>query len=305
MNQAAPGRGPQRGPHARQPRVGSEHGSRVGVASRTTLRPTSGWVSIDLAELLRFKDLLIEFAGRDVKLRYKQTLLGVTWVLVQPLLAAGVFTFVFGIVAGLKPPTGTYFVFSFAGLLAWNIFGSTVGKASASLLGNEYIVSRVYFPRLILPLSSVASTMVDFLVSCAVMAVLMAISGEWPGAPVLLLPIWILLLIMLGLGLGLIAAALSVDYRDVQHILPILIPFMLYASPVAYDVAHHLPERYRGAFYLVNPLASVIEAFRWSLLGSTMPPVMYIAWSGLLAVALFAFGAALFRRTERRVADVI
>lgn len=277
----------------------------VNQASRTTLRPTSGWVSIDLAELLRFKDLLVEFAGRDVKLRYKQTLLGVTWVLIQPLLAAGVFTFVFGIVAGLKPPTGTYFVFSFAGLLAWNIFGSTVGKASASLLGNEYIVSKVYFPRLILPLSSVASTMVDFLVSFAVMVVLMAIEGIWPGWPLLLLPIWILLLIWLALGIGLLAAALSVDYRDVQHILPILVPFMLYASPVAYDVSHHLPTQYHGVFYFVNPLASVIEAFRWSLLGSTPPPVMYLAWSALLAVALLAFGAAVFRRTERRVADVL
>jgi lipopolysaccharide transport system permease protein len=195
-------------------------------------------------------------------------------------------------------------MFSFASLLAWNIFGSTVGKASASLVGNEYIVSKVYFPRLILPLSSVASTMVDFLVAFVVMFVLMAIYGVWPGAPVLLLPLWILLLIMLALGLGLIAAALSVNYRDVQHILPILIPFMLYASPVAYDVSH-LPERYRGVFYLVNPLASVIEAFRWSLLGSTRPPVLYIAWSALVAVALFGFGAAVFRRTERRVADVI
>jgi lipopolysaccharide transport system permease protein len=172
-------------------------------------------------------------------------------------------------------------------------------------VGNEYIVSKVYFPRLILPLSSVASTIVDFMVAFVVMCVLMAIYGEWPGAPVLLLPIWILLLTLLALGIGLIAAALSVDYRDVQHILPILIPFMLYASPVAYDVSHHLPERYRGVFYLVNPLASVIEAFRWSLLGSTLPPVMYLAWSSLLAVALFGFGAAVFRRTERRVADVI
>jgi lipopolysaccharide transport system permease protein len=274
-------------------------------ATRTTLRPTSGWVPLDLRELFRFKDLLVEFAGRDVKLRYKQTLLGVAWVVLQPLLAAGVFTFVFGIVAGLKAPTGTYFTFSFASLLAWNIFGSTVGKTSTSLVGNEYIVSKVYFPRLILPLSSVASTIVDFMVAFVVMCVLMAIYGEWPGAPVLLLPIWILLLTLLALGLGLIAAALSVDYRDVQHILPILIPFMLYASPVAYDVSHHLPERYRGVFYLVNPLASVIEAFRWSLLGSTLPPVMYLAWSSLLAVALFGFGAAVFRRTERRVADVI
>lgn len=273
--------------------------------ARTTLRPTSGWVAIDLRELFRFKDLLVEFAGRDVKLRYKQTLLGVAWVVLQPLVAAGVFTFVFGIVAGLESPTGSYFLFSFASLLAWNIFGSTVGKASASLVGNEYIVSKVYFPRLILPLSSVASTMVDFLVSFVVMFVLIAIYGGWPGFGILLLPIWILLLILLALGLGLIAAALSVDYRDVQHILPILIPFMLYASPVAYDVSHHLPAQYRAAFYLVNPLASVIEAFRWSLLGSTPPPVMYLAWSALLAVALFGFGAAVFRRTERRVADVI
>jgi lipopolysaccharide transport system permease protein len=273
----------------------------------TTLRPTSGWVSIDVREILRFKDLLVEFAVRDVKLRYKQTLLGVAWVVLQPLMAAGIFSFVFSTVAGLRPPdgAGTYFNFAFAGLLAWNIFGSTVSKASASLLGNEYIVSKVYFPRLILPLSSVASTLVDFAVALAVMIVLMAASGSWPGAGFMLLPVWTLLLMAIALGIGLIAAALSVGYRDVQYILPILIPFVMYASPVAFDVTEHLPAQYHAMFYLVNPIASVIEAFRWSLLGSPLPASIWLAWSACFGAAVFGFGAAVFRRSERRVADVI
>ena len=270
----------------------------------TVLRPTRGWVAIDFRELFRFKDLLFAFAGRDVKLRYRQTLLGVAWVVLQPLLAAGVLSFAFGIVAGLRSEGTPYFLFSFAGLLAWNVFSWTLTKTSLSLVGNAYLISKVYFPRLILPLGSTLSTLLDFLVSFAVMVVLLVAYGIAPGWPLLLLPIWIALLLCLALGAGFIAAALTVDYRDVQHILPILIPFVLYASPVAYDVSK-LPSRYQTAFFLVNPLASLIEGFRWSLLGRELPHWPYLVWSAALAIGLFMFGAAVFRRTERKFADVI
>jgi lipopolysaccharide transport system permease protein len=276
----------------------------VSALTRTTLRPSRGWVPIDVGELLRFRDLLIVLAGRDVKLRYKQTALGVSWVLLQPLIAAGLFSFVFGTVAGLKTTGVPYFAFSFAGLLAWNVFSSTLSKTASSMVGNAYLISRVYFPRLILPLSTVLSTLIDFLVSLGLMIVLLGVYHIWPGWPVLLLPLWIALLVMMALGVGFAAAALSVTYRDVQYVLPVLIPFMLYASPVAYRVSH-LPLRYQPLFYVANPLASLIEGFRMSLIGGEGPALIYVCWSALVATVLFLAGAAVFRRMERGVADVI
>jgi lipopolysaccharide transport system permease protein len=271
----------------------------------TVLRPTRGWVAIDLAELFRFRDLLFEFANRDVKLRYRQTLLGIVWVVLQPLFAAGLLYFAFRVVANLDPPQGApFFVFTFAGLLMWNLFSATLTRASASMIGNAYLVSKVYFPRLILPLSGTISTLVDFCVSFGLLVVLMAIYGIVPGLPLLTLPLWIALALCLALGLGLMAAALTVEYRDVQHMLPVVVPFLLYASPVAYDAAQIAPA-YRTAFYLANPLAPVLAGFRWAILGTPLPAPAFLVWSAAVTAGVFAFGAAAFRRTERRFADVI
>jgi lipopolysaccharide transport system permease protein len=271
----------------------------------TRLRPARGWASLEFAELLRFRYLLAAFAERDIKLRYRQTLFGVAWVIVQPLFAAGIFTFVFGVVAGMRTSTGQpYFIFSFAGLLAWNIFGSTLTRTATCLVGNSHLVTKVYFPRLILPLSNIASTLVDFFVpSLALLAILLA-SGYVPGWPTLLIPVWIALVLMLALGLGLIAASLTVEYRDVQYLLPLLVPFLLYASPVAWDVSH-VPARYQVTYYLVNPLASLIDAFRWSAIGTPLPRWDFLAYAAAVSTATLVAGAVVFRRTERRVADVI
>jgi lipopolysaccharide transport system permease protein len=273
------------------------------IATRT-LRPTGGWVGIDLGELIQFKDLLVELARRDIKLRYRQTFLGIAWVLLQPLFAAGVLTFAFGVVAGLKPHGTSSFLFTYAGLLVWNVFAWTLSKTSLSMVGNAYLVSKVFFPRLILPLSGTLSTLLDLAVSLSILVIGLAILGVWPGSPLLLLPVWILLVLCLALGAGFIAAALTVRYRDIQHILPILVPFLLYASPVAYEVAH-IPEQYQSGFYLINPLAALIGGFRWSTLGRALPPIPFLIWSAAVAVALFLFGAAVFRRAERHFADVI
>jgi lipopolysaccharide transport system permease protein len=277
----------------------------MSTRSLRALRPTTGWVSLDLHELAEFRDLLLELARRDIKLRYRQTLLGIAWVVLQPLVAAGVLNFAFGIVAGARPPGGSYFLFTFVGLLAWNLFSFTLSKTSFSLVGNAYLVSKVYFPRLILPLSGTLSTLLDFAVALTVYFVLLAFEGGSPQPLVLLLPVWIALILCLALGAGFIAAALTVKYRDIQHILPILIPFLLYASPVAYDVTQ-IPARYQTIFYLVNPLAALIAGLRASLLpGSTLPALPFVAWSAMLAVACFLFGAAVFKRTERSFADVV
>ena len=271
----------------------------------TTLRPTRGWVALDVAELLRFKDLLFELARKDIKLRYRQTLLGIAWVALQPLFGAGLLTFAFAVVAGLEAPQGTsFFLFSFAGLLAWNIFSWTLSKTSASMVGNSYLVSKVYFPRLILPLSGAISTLLDFLIALVLILLVLAGTHALPDARFLVLPLWILLVLCLAMGVGLIAAALTVDYRDVQHILPVVIPFMLYASPVAYD-SSLISARYQTAFYLANPLAALIEGFRWSLMGTTLPALPYLVYSGAIAVGTFLLGAAVFKRAERRFADVL
>jgi lipopolysaccharide transport system permease protein len=270
-----------------------------------TLRPTTGWVAIDLHELMEFKDLILEFARRDIKLRYRQTMLGIAWVVLQPIVAAGVLNFAFGVVAGARPQGPSYFLFTFAGLLVWNLFSMTLNKTSMSLVGNAYLISKVYFPRLALPISGTLATLLDFAVALCVLFVVQALYGFVPGWQLVLVPIWIAMVLYLALGVGLIAAALTVQYRDIQHILPILIPFMLYASPVAYDVAQ-IPEAYQRLFYFVNPLAAPIVAFRASVLpGAAMPPLVYLAWSAVASIGSFALGGAVFKRTERKFADVV
>jgi lipopolysaccharide transport system permease protein len=269
------------------------------------LRPTRGWVGLNIGELLRFRHLLAAFAVRDVKLRYKQTLIGVAWVVLQPLLAAGIFSIVFGVIAGMKASgDSSYFVFTFAGLLAWNIFGNTLTKSAMSMVGNTHLVTKVYFPRLILPMSTAASTVIDFVVPAAMLVAVQLATRHVPGWEILLTPIWACIALLLALGLGLIAAALTIDYRDVQYVLPLVTPFLLYASPVAYDVSQ-VPARFQSAYYLLNPMASVIEAFRWSVIGSQAPQWTYLGYAAACSIVIFLFGAAVFRRTERRVADVI
>ena len=269
-----------------------------------SIRPSSGWQAIDLRELWQFRDLLAALAQRDVKLRYRQTALGVLWVVLQPLIAAGIFSFVFGKIAKLPAPAGVpYLVFSFAGLLAWNAFNSTLTKASGCLVGNAQLVSKVFFPRLVLPLSTVFSTVIDFGVALVVMALLLAVNRVPIHAGLLLLPVWLLLIVLLALGVGLYAAALMVSYRDIQFILPVLTQFLLYGSPVAYAFAS-VPARWHAVFAL-NPLTGLLEAFRWSLLGTGPPPPWMLLYSAGAALAVFAGGALSFKAMERRFADVI
>jgi len=266
--------------------------------------PTSGWQAINLPELWQFRDLLTTLAQRDVKLRYRQTSLGVLWVILQPLLAAGIFSFVFGKVAKLPAPNGIpYLVFSYAGLLAWNAFSSTLTKTSSCLLQNSNLVSKVYFPRLALPLSTVFSTLIDFGVAFVVMIVLMLVNHVMPHLGILLLPVWLLLIVLLALGVGLYASALMVSYRDIQYVLPVVTQFLLYASPVAYS-ASLVPAKYRLIFE-INPLTGLLEAFRWSLLGVGNFPLAAVTYSAIITVVVLVAGAFSFKSMERKFADVI
>ena len=267
------------------------------------LAPSKGWKAIDVRELWRFRDLLWSLAIRDVKLRYRQTALGAIWVVIQPLLAAGIFSFVFGTVANL--PTGgvPYVVFAYAGLLGWNAFNSTVTKSSTSLVAHASMVQKVYFPRMALPLSAVPGTVIDFTVALSLMAVLTVTNGTFSGLPVLTLPFWLALAVLLALGLGLTAAALMVSYRDVGQILPVAMQMILYISPVAYSV-EAIPPDLRFV-YSLNPLVGMFEGFRWSLISGSDLSVGAAIYSTVFAIVSFLFGALLFTRMERKFADVV
>jgi len=273
-----------------------------------TLKARPGWQALNVKELWLFRDLLVTLAGRDVKLRYRQTAVGALWVVLQPLLAAGIFAFVFGKMANLPAPKGVpYFVFSYAGLLGWNVFSNTVIKVSASMVQNANLISKVYFPRLILPLSMMFSTLIDFGVALALLPVLMLIAHVAPGLSLLTLPLWFALILMLALGVGMVTSALAVTYRDVQYVIPVLMQFFLYASPVAYMLSYALtkiPPAFRP-FYFLNPMAGLLEAFRWSLLGHETLPVAPVAYAAVISVLVFFGGAYAFKNMERKFADVI
>lgn len=268
-----------------------------------TITANSAPLGLDLPELWRFRDLVYQLALRDLKLRYKQTFLGVIWVVLQPLMAAGIFTFVFGVLAKLPTDGKPQFLVSFAGLLGWNLFAGSLTRISGCLTGNSHLISKVYFPRLVLPISAVPSVLVDFAVALGMCTVLLVVYAILPGWQVLLLPLWIATLVMLAMGIGLVTASLSVSYRDIQYILPVGLQMMLYASPVGYDTSA-VPEHLRSWYYL-NPLAGVIQAFRWSLLGGNAPSPLGLSITVASSAVFAVFGLWSFRRMERRFADVV
>ena len=243
-------------------------------------------------------------AIRDIKLRYRQTLLGVLWVVLQPLVGAGVFAFVFGRVARLDSGGVPYVLFAYTGILAWNLFNGIVIKAASSLVSNAPLVAKVFFPRLLLPFSSVLSTLLDFLVAVAVGVVLFFLSGQMAGWSLLAAPLWLLMLLLLASGLGLICAALAVSYRDVLHVLPVSLQFLLYGSPVGYTISV-IPAGLPRTLYKLNPLAPLIEGFRVALLGTGHIGLRSGIYACAVSVLVFLLGIIVFRRMERRFADVI
>jgi lipopolysaccharide transport system permease protein len=275
-----------------------------------TIRPRGGVSAASMHEVWQFRDLLLSLAGRDVRLRYKQTLLGAVWVVLQPLLGAGIFAFVFGKVANLSSGKVPYFIFSYVGLLGWNVFNTTLSKSSVCLVGNSQLISKIYFPRLVLPLSTIPSALIDFSVAAAMLIFLMPIFHMHPGFSILLMPVWLAMIVLLSMGLGLITAALTVSYRDVQYILPVLTQFLLYGSPVAYSVSElmkkNVPEWARKVYFL-NPLSSLLEAFRWSILGPDGGDMMWgrTICASIACVLTFVVGIWAFKTMERRFADII
>lgn len=291
---------------ARTPKESAEHPSGTTGPrhlAEVVIRPRGRWAVVHVRELWAFRDLLSSFAVRDLRLRYRQTALGAAWVVVQPLVGAAIFTFVFGKVAGLPSEGVPYLALAYTGLVAWTLFSGILTKSSASLVGNASLVSKVYFPRLLLPLSVVASGLVDLSVALAVLAVILAVYGIVPGPGLLLLPVWLLLVVLLALGVGLIACSLMVRYRDVQYVLPVMTQFLLFGSPVAYALSA-VPQHLQ-VFVAVNPLTGLLEGFRWSLLDAGDLPVLAVIWSAVFACTAFVLGSLAFASLEREFADVI
>jgi lipopolysaccharide transport system permease protein len=267
------------------------------------IQPASGWAFLNLHEIWAYRDLLWILAGRDIKLRYKQTALGVIWVVLQPLVSALIFAGIFGNLANLPSDGHPYLLFVFAGLLPWNLFAGALQRAGNSLVSDARLITKVYFPRLLIPLASTAAVLVDFLVALAVMAVLLAAYQTPLTARILALPFFLLLTLLTATGTSLWLSALNVRYRDFMYALPFLVQVWLYASPVTYATSL-IPDHWRWVYGL-NPAVGFIEGVRWSLLGRSALSLEMLVGAMLAALLVFISGAFFFRRVERSFADVV
>jgi lipopolysaccharide transport system permease protein len=264
---------------------------------------THGWPSLRLRELWSYRELLYFLTWRDVKVRYKQTLLGAAWAILQPVATMLVFTLFFGRLAGIPSEGVPYALFAYSGLLLWTFFSTALVQAANSLVGSVNLVTKVYFPRLIVPTASVAGGVVDLALAAVPLVVLMAAYGVAPPLEALLAPAFVLLVVLTALGAGFWLSALNVRFRDVKHVLPFLTQFWLFASPIAYP-ATLLAEQWRPV-YALNPIVGAVEGLRWAVLGADSDPAAMVAVSSIVAVALFASGIVYFRRMERTFADVV
>lgn len=265
------------------------------------IEPPRGWFDLRLAELWAYRELLYFFVWRDVKVRYKQTAIGVSWVVLQPLLTMGVFTLFFGRLAKLPSDGLPYPVFYFTALVPWTYFATALQACTNIVVDNQRVITKVFFPRLVLPASAVVSGLVDFCIGFVVMCMVVAIYGIRPGAAALWLPALLLLAVLTVLGVGLWMSALNALYRDVRYVVPFLIQFWMFASPVAYP-SSLVPARWRW-LYGLNPMAGVIDGFRWSLTGHGQPPGPLLLASAAAVVLVLIGGLFFFQRMEGAVAD--
>ena len=272
-------------------------------SSVTRIEPPSGLFHLRLAEVWAYRELLYFFVWRDVKIRYKQTAIGVLWVILQPLLTMAVFTLFFGRLAKLPSEGLPYPVFYFSALVPWAYFSTALQSCSSVVVDNQRVITKVYFPRVILPLSAVVSGLVDFAIGFVVLFVVTGIYSIKPTLAALWLPVLLLLAVLTALAVGLWVSALNALYRDVRYIVPFLVQFWMFASPVAYP-ASLVPLRWRW-FYGLNPMTGVIEGFRWAITGQGSPPnLMLLASAGMVLVMLFG-GLIYFNKMESTIADVV
>jgi lipopolysaccharide transport system permease protein len=272
------------------------------------IRPARGWIGLNLKDLWAYRELIYFLTWRDIKVRYKQAFLGIGWAAIQPLMTMVIFTVIFGKLANLPPdagmPASWYPVFSFAGVLPWQLFQGALNRSGISLVGNSNLLTKVYFPRLIIPIAAVVAGLVDFAISFVIMVGLMIyfqVPFTWN---ILWLPVLVLLALMSALAVGLWLSALNVQYRDIQHMIPFLLQAWMYASPVAYSIDIINVSPFWRLVYGLNPMAGVIQGFRWALIGSK-PPDSLMVVSVIVVIALFVSGLYYFRRMERHFADTV
>jgi lipopolysaccharide transport system permease protein len=289
----------------------AESGGASGDAPLLVIRPPRGLAGVDFAELWRFRELVWFLALRDVKVRYRQAALGIAWAVLQPFLTMVVFAVLFGLLmgAGGRPgiPGVPYAVSTYCALVPWQLFATSLGYSGNSLIQNQALVTKVYFPRLVLPLAPIVAALVDFAAAFAVLLAMMLWYGIAPGAAALALPAWILLAVASSLAVSLWLSALNALYRDVRHALPFLIQVWFFVTPCVYTTASILPEQstWLRAVYALNPMVAVVEGFRAALLGTPPPDAASVAASAGAVILLMAGGALYFRRMERSFADLV
>ena len=271
--------------------------------AKMTIEAKSGWAAFDFREIWEYRDLLWVLVEREIKLRYKQTALGVIWVILQPLIAALIFAVILGRFAKLPSDDFPYLLFVFSGLVAWSYFAGAVQRGSNSLIANSQLITKVYFPRLLIPLANTMAAFVDFLVMLGIMLILMLAYRITPTLQLLTLPIFLFLLILTATGVTLWLAALSVRYRDFTYAVPFLLQVWMYSSPIIYP-ASVVPERWK-LVYGLNPAVGLIEGFRWSLLGKGTITMETFFLTGAISLAVAIGGTLFFRGVERSFADVI
>lgn len=267
------------------------------------IEPSRGWVSLRLRELWEYRELLYFLTWRDIKVRYKQTALGAAWAIIQPFFTMVVFSLFFGKLAKIPSDGIPYPIFSYAALVPWTFFANGLSQSANSLVGSANLIKKVYFPRLTIPISTVLSGVVDFLLAFAVLLGMMLYYGIVPTLHALWLPLFLLLALMTALGVGLWLSAMNVQFRDVRYIVPFLTQFWMFATPIAYP-SSLLSPTWR-VVYGLNPMVGVVEGFRWALLGKGTAPGPMIAVSALAALVILITGAYYFRRMEKTFADVV
>jgi len=270
---------------------------------RIVIKGDSGRLNLNLRELYNYRELLYFLVWRDIKVRYKQTALGAAWAILQPFLTMVVFSLFFGQLAGIPSEGVPYPIFSFAGLVPWQFFANGLIQSSNSLVGNANLITKVYFPRLIIPVSAVLSGLLDLFLAFLVLLGMMLFFGIVPTKNVIFLPFFLLLALITSLGVGLWLSALNVQYRDVRYVVPFLVQLWLFATPIAYP-SSIVPEQWR-LLYSLNPMVAVVEGFRWALLDTTLTLNLMILVSSVAAIILFVSGAFYFRRMEDTFADVV
>lgn len=267
------------------------------------IRPSKYWKFANFEELWEYRELLYFLVWRNIRIRYSQAVIGVLWVILQPIIATIIFTIVFGRFAKFSSEGLPYSIFVFSALLPWNLFSSSITGTGSSLIINRNLVTKVYFPRILIPISKVLESVIDFFIACTILFLLMSLFRVFPGKLILFFPLFFLWLVILSLGVGFWLSALNVKYRDVTHIIPFLVQIWLYSSPIVYTL-NLVPQKWHW-IYAINPMVGIIEGFRWSLLGRGVDLATVVPISFAITCLIFITGWIYFRSAEKNFADII